>query len=103
VGQRHRHATWPHPVQAVRDTQVPEPTTRTRFEDAVSPHLHAADHVARWLTRHDQDAEDVVQEASMRAWTCFGSVREGRAAPGSSPACVGPVTPGCSTTVPRNR
>ena len=26
VGPRHRHATWPHPVQAARDQQVPEPT-----------------------------------------------------------------------------
>src|SRR5262249_25246103 len=63
VGQRHRHATWPHPVQAARDKQMPEPTTRTRFEDAVLPHLNAAYNLARWLTRNDQDAEDVVQEA----------------------------------------
>src|SRR5262245_52698548 len=46
VEQRHRHATWPHPVQAVRDTQVPEPTTHTRFEDAVLPHLNAAYNLA---------------------------------------------------------
>src|SRR5438093_1418917 len=63
VGPRHRHTTWPHPVQAARNKQVPEPTTRTRFEDAVVPHLHAAYNLARWLTRNDQDAEDVVQEA----------------------------------------
>src|SRR5262249_36480492 len=58
VRQRHRHTTWPHPVQAVRDKQVPEPTTHTRFEDAVVPHLNAAYNLARWLTRNDQDAED---------------------------------------------
>jgi hypothetical protein len=67
-GQRHRHATWPHPVQAARDKQVPEPTTRIRFEDVVLPHLHAAYNLARWLTRNDQDAEDVMQEAYVRAW-----------------------------------
>ena len=46
----------------------------TAFNDAVLPHLNAAYNLARWLTRNDQDAEDVVQEASFRAfkyWTGF--------------------------------
>src|SRR5205823_11818217 len=37
-------------------------TTRARFEQCIMPHLAAAYNLARWLTRHDQDAEDVVQE-----------------------------------------
>jgi RNA polymerase sigma-70 factor (ECF subfamily) len=53
----------------------------TRFERAVLPHLEAAYNLARWLLRNDHDAEDVVQEAYVRALTFFGSFRgeDGRA------------------------
>jgi len=40
----------------------------TGFNETVLPHLDAAYNLARWLTRNDQDAEDVVQEASLRAF-----------------------------------
>ena len=40
----------------------------TAFNEAVLPHLETAYNLARWLTRNDQDAEDVVQEASLRAF-----------------------------------
>ena len=81
VGQRHRHTSGPHPVQAAKDEQVPEPTTRTRFEDTVVPHLNAAYNLARWLTHNDQDAADVVQEAYLRAWKFFGSFHGGESRP----------------------
>ena len=42
------------------------------FEDAVLPHLDAAHNLARWLTRSDSDADDVVQEAYLRAFKFFG-------------------------------
>ena len=41
------------------------------FEDAVLPHLDAAYNLARWLTRNDADAHDVVQEAYLRAFKFF--------------------------------
>ena len=46
------------------------PTGQT-FEDVVLPHLDAAYRLARWLMRDDPDAEDAVQEASLRAFRYF--------------------------------
>ena len=43
------------------------------FEEAVLPHLNAAYNLAYWLTRNSTDAEDVVQEAYLRAFKFFGS------------------------------
>ena len=42
-----------------------------RFENAVLPHLSAAYNLARRLTRHSENAEDLVQEACMRAFKFF--------------------------------
>ncbi|HLO00443.1 MAG TPA: sigma-70 family RNA polymerase sigma factor [Pyrinomonadaceae bacterium] len=42
------------------------------FEEAVLPHLDAAYNLAHWLTRSGTDAEDVVQEACLRAFKFFG-------------------------------
>src|SRR5262249_11967064 len=41
------------------------------FERTVLPHLNAAYNLARWLTRNTADAEDVVQEACLRALRYF--------------------------------
>ena len=41
------------------------------FEEAVVPHLDAAYRLARWLMRNEHDADDVVQEASLRAFRYF--------------------------------
>jgi RNA polymerase sigma factor (sigma-70 family) len=49
-----------------------EPTSRPfNFEDVVLPHLDAAYRLARSLTGSDEDAEDIVQEAALRAFRYF--------------------------------
>jgi RNA polymerase sigma-70 factor, ECF subfamily len=52
---------------------------RDRFERIILPHLDAAYVLARWLTRNQDDAGDVVQEAFLRALRYFDSYREGDA------------------------
>ncbi len=46
-----------------------------RFERLALPHLDAAYNLARWLTHNDHDAQDVVQEAAMRAMRYIGGLR----------------------------
>ena len=46
------------------------------FEQTVLPHLDAAFNYARWLTRNDAEAEDVVQDACVRAMRFFSSLRD---------------------------
>jgi RNA polymerase sigma-70 factor (ECF subfamily) len=48
-----------------------------QFENTVLPHLDAAYNLARWMTRNDHDAEDVVQDAMLRAFKFFGGFRGG--------------------------
>jgi RNA polymerase sigma-70 factor (ECF subfamily) len=46
-----------------------------RFELVVLPHLSAAYNLARWMTRNASDAEDIAQEAMLRAFRFFDSFR----------------------------
>jgi RNA polymerase sigma-70 factor (ECF subfamily) len=48
---------------------------KQRFERVVLPHLDAAYNLARWITRNDHDAQDVVQEAVLRAYRFFDGLR----------------------------
>ncbi len=47
----------------------------SRFEEVCLPHLAAAYNLACWLTRDPADAEDVVQEAYLRALRFFDGFR----------------------------
>lgn len=46
-------------------------TKEKRFQAMVLPHLDSAFNLARWLTRSNQDAEEIVQEAYLRAYKFF--------------------------------
>jgi RNA polymerase sigma-70 factor (ECF subfamily) len=49
------------------------------FEQIVMPHLDAAYNLARWLVRNPHDAEDVAQEAFLRAFRFFSGYHGGDA------------------------
>jgi RNA polymerase sigma-70 factor (ECF subfamily) len=76
-----------------------DPDRLLRFEHAILPHLSTAYNFARWLTGNDHDAEDVVQEAFLRALAYFSTFRgdDGRA------WLLGTVRNTCYTWLKKNR
>ena len=54
-----------------REGDHAQQTELTSFEEAMLPHLDAAHNLAKWLLRNEQDAQDVVQEAYLRAFKSF--------------------------------
>jgi RNA polymerase sigma-70 factor (ECF subfamily) len=48
---------------------------RRRFEALAMPHLDAAYNLARWLTRGGAEADDIVQDAMLRAFRSFDGFR----------------------------
>src|SRR6516165_260772 len=46
---------------------------RRRFEQVFMPHMAAAYNLALWLLRDEHEAEDLVQEAFLRAWKSFAA------------------------------
>jgi RNA polymerase sigma-70 factor (ECF subfamily) len=61
----------PAMLSRLRDRLFGQDDRRSRFDRTVLPHLDAAYDLARWLTRNDQDAEDVLQTAMLRALQFF--------------------------------
>jgi RNA polymerase sigma-70 factor (ECF subfamily) len=56
---------------------APAPAIGESFDEIVLPHLEAAHRLARWRMRNEHDAEDVVQEASLRAFRYFRTFKGG--------------------------
>lgn len=68
------------PVRAPVDTDADAARSR-RFQQLALPHLDAAYNLARWLCGNANDADDVVQEAFMRAFRFFDTFRGDSARP----------------------
>jgi len=64
-------ASVPPMLSRIRDLFFRQDDRRSRCERAILPHLDAAYNLARWLTRNDQDAEEVWQTACLRAVQFF--------------------------------
>jgi RNA polymerase sigma factor (sigma-70 family) len=61
------------------ETRVSDEDNSARFGRVVLPHLTDAYALARWLTGNRSDAEDVVQDACLRAFRGIGSFSDGNA------------------------
>ena len=79
-----------------------QPQERLRFEQQVLPHLNAAVNLARWLLRNPADAEDVVQEAMLRAIGSLGIFAGRMGAHGCCRLCVTVATHGWRSDDRRN-
>ena len=62
-----------------RSSDVLDSQERLRFDQLVLPHIDAAFNLARWLMRSRSDAEDVAQEAMLRAFKFFRGFHGGDA------------------------
>lgn len=87
-------------MRTERDTQgVDASLTAQRFREVIMPHLGDALALARWLTGSRHDAEDVVQDACIRALSGLATY-EGR---GAKPWLLAIVRNTCFTWLAKNR
>src|SRR5260370_15246942 len=63
------------------NNMAPGQDDHARFARLVLPHLGDAYSLARWITGNRADAEDVVQDACLRAFRAVGSIGDGSARP----------------------
>ena len=76
INPRQAHSIPMRPVSSAGES-VPDAARCKRFEQQVLQHLEAAYALACWLTRVESDAEDVLQEAMLRAYRyCDGRGRD---------------------------
>src|SRR5215469_4607724 len=99
VGNRPAASAVLFPAVNVGSPAVEPKIKARRFEQTIMPHLDAAYNLARWLTRNDSDAQDVVQDASLRAFKYFDSFE------GQNPSAwlLAIVRNTCFTWMRRNR
>ena len=55
--------------------------SKSQFEEVVIPHMQAAFNLAHWIVRNREEAEDVVQDAYVRAFRAFSDFRGTSAKP----------------------
>jgi DNA-directed RNA polymerase specialized sigma24 family protein len=79
------------------------PAIAESFDEVVLPHLNAAYRLAIRLMRNEHDAEDVVQEASLRAFDTSGHLPAEMGVPGSSELFATPVVAGAARGGKRQR
>src|ERR1700759_4714589 len=65
----------------IDDEDAPAGDATARFNNLVLPHLGDAYSLARWITGSRADAEDVVQDACLRAFRAIGGFAAGNARP----------------------
>jgi RNA polymerase sigma-70 factor, ECF subfamily len=71
----------PKPRIDGENNMAPGQDDHARFARLVLPHLGDAYSLARWITGNRADAEDVVQDACLRAFRAVGSIGDGSARP----------------------
>src|SRR5215470_4603993 len=79
AGHAHRRNLVPGSRSTSDRDLVSADDQKARFDKVVLPHLDDAYALARWLTGNRTDAEDVVQEACLRAFNAIGGFADGNA------------------------